>query len=106
MAIRRVNHHEAAAADISRARIGHRHRETGGHRGIDRVAATPQHVGADVRRDFFLRDHHAVFGDDGMNGVCGRRRVKAAALFLRVGGTAKRNNQYDCRDDPVASGSK
>jgi len=85
----RVNHHEAAAADISRARIGHGHRESDRHRGIDRVAAAPQHIGADPRRDFLLRHHHAVFGDHGMNGVGRRRRVEAAASLLRSDGCAK-----------------
>ena len=32
----------------------------------------PQDIGADPRGDFFLRDHHAVFGDNGVKGV-GRR---------------------------------
>ncbi len=47
VALRRVNHHEAAAADISGARIGHGHRKSGGHRGIDRIAAALEHIGAD-----------------------------------------------------------
>ena len=105
MAIGRVNHHEAAAADVPRARIGHGHRKTGGHRRIDRVAATPQHVGTDPRRDFFLRHHHAVFGGDGMNGVRGRRRVDTAAL-LRGGGQARGEKEQDCRNDPAPFGCK
>ena len=36
----RMNHHEAAAADVAGARIGHRHREAGRDRRIDRIAAT------------------------------------------------------------------
>jgi hypothetical protein len=59
-----VNHHETAAADISRARIAHGHRKPGGHCGVDRIAATPQYVGADCRGGPFLRNHQAVFGDD------------------------------------------
>ena len=83
-AFRRVNHHKPAAADISRARIGHGHGKPGGDRRIDRIAAAPEHVGADPCRDFLLRHHHAVFGDDGMNGVGGGRRIKSAVLLLRV----------------------
>ena len=75
VAIRRVDDHEAAAADVSGARIGHRHRKAGRDRGIDRIAATPQDIGADLRRDLLLRHHHAVFGGDGMNGIGGRRDV-------------------------------
>ena len=62
-----MNHHEAAAADVSGARIGDSHCKAGGDRGIDRIAALPQDVGADLRGDPFLRHHHAVFGKDGTN---------------------------------------
>ncbi len=75
-----VDHHKTAAADISGARIGHGHRKAGRDRRIDRVAALSQDVGADLRRDFFLRDHHAVFGGNGMNGSKVRRRIGAALL--------------------------
>ena len=101
VALGRMDHHEAAAADVSRARIGHGHRKTGGDRRIDRIAATPQHVGADPRRDLLLRHHHAVFGGDGMDGVERRRRVDAAAL-LRGGRQARGDNQQDCRNDPAS----
>jgi len=39
VAVGQMNHHEAAAAEIAGARIGHRHRETGGDGRVDRVAA-------------------------------------------------------------------
>ena len=39
VAVGEVDHHVAAAADIAGARIGHREREAGRDRGIDRVAA-------------------------------------------------------------------
>ena len=83
VAFGRMDHHEAAAADIAGARIGHGHGKAGRDRRIDRIAAAPQDVGADPRRDFLLRHHHAVFGGDGMNGVGGWRRIEAAALLLR-----------------------
>ena len=38
-AVGAVDHHEAAAADIAGARIGHRHGEADRDRGIDRIAA-------------------------------------------------------------------
>ena len=57
-----MDHHEAAAADIAGARIGHGQRKAGRDRGIDRIAALPQDVGADLRGEFLLRHHHAVFG--------------------------------------------
>ena len=62
-----MDHHEAAAADIAGARIGHRQRKAGGDRGIHRIAALPQDIGADLRRELFLRHHHAVFGRNGVN---------------------------------------
>ena len=39
VALGEMDHHEAAAADIAGARIGHRQRKAGGDRGIDRIAA-------------------------------------------------------------------
>ena len=59
-----MDHHEAAAADIAGARIGHRQREADRDRGIHRVAAALQNVDADARRQRLLRHHHAVLGDD------------------------------------------
>ena len=64
-----VDHHVAAAADIAGARIGHRQRETGRHRRIDRVAALLQDLDADAGRARLLRHHHAVARD-----VLGRDR--------------------------------
>src|ERR1700726_1633314 len=46
------------------ARIGHRQSKADGDRGIHRIAALPQNVGADARRNRLLRHHHAVLGDD------------------------------------------
>ncbi len=101
-----MDHHETTAADVSGARIGHGHRKAGSHRRVDRVAAAPQHIGADARRDFFLRDNHAVFSDDGVNGVRRRWRVKAAALLLRGCRQAKRDNQHNACEDPALFGAK
>ena len=61
---RLVDQHETAAAEIAGARIGHGERKACGNRGIHRIAALPQNVGADARRGRFLRHHHAVLGDD------------------------------------------
>ena len=90
MLVDRMNDHEAAAADIAGAWIGHCHGKAGSNRRIDGVAAALQDVGADARRDLFLRHHHAVFGRDGMNGVGGGRSIEAAALLLRIGGRKTR----------------
>jgi len=106
MTLGRVDHHEAAAADIARARIAHGQREAGGDRRIDRVAALAQYIGADPRPDLLLRHHHAVFGDDGMNGVCRGRRVGAAALLLPGGGSAKCDRQRDGGEDEAPFRSK
>ena len=67
-------------------RIGHGHGEAGRDRRVDGIATPLQHIGADSRGDFFLRDDHAMLGDYGMNRSGGRGRVRAAALFLRVSG--------------------
>ena len=92
-----MDHHETAAADIAGARIGHRHGKAGGDRGIDGVAAALQDVGADTRRELFLRDHQAVLGHDGMDGAGRRRRVEAAMLLLGGSGRDKGDSQRDCR---------
>ena len=65
LAVGAVDHHEAAAADIAGARIGHGQGEGCGDRGVDGIAAPLQNIGADPRRDRLLRHHHAVFGRDG-----------------------------------------
>ena len=96
-----MDDHEAAAADISRARIGHGQGKAGCHRGIDRVAAPQQHIGTQSCGYLLLSNDHAVFGDHGMNGVAGGRRVKAAALLLRGSRHAIRDNQQDCRQYPA-----
>ena len=92
-----MDDHETAAADISGARIAHGQRKAGGDRGIDRIAALPQDIGANVCADFLLRHHHAVFSKDGMSGIRGRRHVFAAFLLRRCGQVG-RNNQSDCRE--------
>ncbi len=84
-----MNHHEAAAADIARARIGHGHREAGGDRRVDGVAALPHDLGADARRNLLLRHDHAMFGKGRMHRVERRRRVDETAALLRL----RRNDQ-------------
>ena len=99
-----VDHHKPAAADVSRARIGHGQRESGGHRRIDRIAAAPEHVGADPCRDFLLRHHHAVLGGDGMNGIKRGRPVGVAPLSGSR--QAAREGQCNCCNKPVPTGSR
>jgi hypothetical protein len=77
-----MNDHKAAAADITGARISHRHGKADRNGGIDRIAALPQYLGADTRCDRFLRDDHAVVGGDGL-------RVK----YCWLGATRARPNQ-------------
>ena len=84
-----MNHHEAAAADIAGARIGHGHRKAGRDRGIDRVAALPQDIGADLRGEFLLRHHHAVFGGNGKNRVGRGRNIGPPRILRGRGCTSK-----------------
>ena len=95
-----MNHHEAAAADVSGARIGHGKRKAGGDRGVDRVAALPQDIGADLRRELFLRHHHAVFGRNGTNGREVGGRIEAA-LLLRNGQRPAGKQQSDGGNRPA-----
>ena len=104
VARRRMNHHEAAAADVSGPRIGDGEREAGGDRGIDRVAALPQDVGADLRGDPFLRHHQAMLGRNGANGGEIGGRVNAA--FLRKGRRPVDKRKYELWQLPGATGSK
>ena len=75
VALGEMDQHEAAAADVAGARIGHRHREADRDRGIDRVAAALEHLDADARRARLLRHHHAVARGDRRNA----RQFDAAA---------------------------
>ena len=68
-----MDHHVAAAADVAGARIGHRHGEAGGDRGVHRVAAALEHIDADARGARLLRHHHAVLVRLDLRGG-GRRR--------------------------------
>ena len=83
VAVGEVDHHEAAAAEIAGARIGHRHGKAGGDRGIHRVAAARQHVAADPCRKLLLRHHHAVRGDDRRETIRGRQRHAAPRILRR-----------------------
>ena len=93
VAFGRMDHHEAAAADIAGARIGDGHRKAGRDRGIDGIAALAQDVGADFRGEFLLRHHHAVFGGNGMNG--GEIGWKIGLAFL-CNGNAAGAQQHEC----------
>jgi hypothetical protein len=88
-----VDHHEAAAADIAGARIGHGHREPDRDRGIDRVAAAMQNLDADARRARLLRHHHAVLRDGGRR----LQVVGVAAAVLREG--RSRRGKQDCEGE-------
>ena len=92
-AFRRVDDHEAAAADVSRARIGDGQRKAGRDRGVDRIAALPQDIGADLGADLLLRHHHAVLGG---NGMTLRRRGCIRGAPARLPARSNRNNQCDC----------
>ena len=101
-AIGEMDHHEPAAADVARARISHGHREAGCDRGVDRVAALLQNVGADVGCDLLLCDNHAMFGHGRMNGVERRRGIDAPAALLRRPGQRqcaqqRKGCEYSCR---------
>ena len=89
-----MNHHEAAAADVAGARIGDGQRKAGGDRGVDRIAALPEDVGADLRGEPFLRHHHAMLGRDGANG--GEIGGRVSAAFLRKGCRPAGERKYEC----------
>ena len=74
LALAEADDHVAAAADIAGAGIGDRHREAGGDRGVDRIAAALQHREADAGGARLLRDHHAVAGLDRAFRTGGGRR--------------------------------
>jgi hypothetical protein len=101
IALGRVNHHEAAAADVAGARISDGQRKAGGDRGIDGIAAFLENIGADLRSEPFLRDHHAVCGRNGTDGGEIGRRVEAALLCTRRRCVDER--QHDCGECPAPS---
>ena len=85
----KVNHHEAAAADIAGARIADGERETDRDGGIHRIAALLQDVDADMRRAGLLGHHHAVAGGD-------RHRLRNCGLRLtgNLPGKIRRRAEY------------
>ena len=88
-----MDHHEAAAADIAGARIGHRKGKAGGDGSIDRIAALPEDIGADLRGELFLRHHHPVLSRNSANGGELGRRIEPA--FLRNGQRPASKYQHD-----------
>jgi hypothetical protein len=90
----RMNHHEASAADVSGARVGDGKRKAGGDRGVDRIAALPEDVGADLRGKPLLRHHQTMLGGDGANG--GEIGGCVRAAFLRQGCRAAGKGKYEC----------
>ena len=63
-------------------------RKAGRDRGIDRIAAALQHIGADVGRDLLLRHHHAMLGDHGMRRIgIDHAPPRLGARPARVAGT-------------------
>ena len=64
-----MDDHEAAAADIAGVRQHHRQGEADGHRRIDRIAAAPEDVDADLGRQPVFGGHHPVLAADGIEDV-------------------------------------
>ena len=88
-----MDDHEAATADVPGTRIGHRHRQAGGDRGIDGVAAALEHIGADLCRDPLLCHHHAVLGRHGMSLMRVWKRLRALTLILGAGRYVEEKHQ-------------
>ena len=63
-----MDQHEAAAADVARARQGDGEREADRDRRIDGVAAALEHVQPDARRRRLLAHDHPMPGDDRASG--------------------------------------
>jgi hypothetical protein len=78
-----MDDHESAATEIAGARIGHGHRKADGDRRIDRITASLQDIGADLRRQRLLRHRHAVLGDDSRR--AGEPRGQTAVAMRRGG---------------------
>jgi len=100
------NHHEAAAADISRFGEGDGKRKSDGDRRIDRVAAFAQHLDAGRARELAVARNHRVgrdgrrpaFGEapaggkgDGAAGSVGDGRCGGRCLWGRRRGRAMRS---------------
>ena len=81
-----MDQHEAAAAEISRARQGHGERKADRNRRIDRIAAAPENLDADFRRLPFLRDDHAVARQHRQNARALRDDRRAERLGARAKG--------------------
>ena len=85
LALGEMDHHEAAAADVAGARIGHRHGEADRDRGIDRVAAALEHLGADPRGALSCATTMPCLAVTGWTGGnCGARWAWAAAGAVAI----------------------
>ena len=74
-AIAQPDHHQSAAADVTRGRIRHRQRETGGNRRIDRVATRTHDVRTHRRRNRGARSDHTVSAVNCF-GTCCKRELR------------------------------
>src|SRR5215470_4857773 len=63
-AVGELDRHESAASEIAGRRVDHRQCIADRDRGIDSIAATPEHIHAHLRRKMLRRNNHAVFRGD------------------------------------------
>ncbi len=93
----RLINQEPAAADVAGLGVGHRQGEGGGHRGIDGVAAGEQHLGAHIRGNGALGNHHAMLGSMGGAGpyrrLADKRQEEQQPAQSGLCGLGSRNHQ-------------
>ena len=79
-AVMRSDDHEPAPADVASDGVHHREREADRHGGVDRIAAAPQNVHADVAREWMRSDHHGVLAGDGFDAQAKRPGGRGARV--------------------------
>ena len=78
LAIGHADQHEAAATDISGRRMHHGQRESGGHRGVDGIAAGLHDLDTGTRCQLVHAHHDGMLRVNRMRGAPGGRRRRSA----------------------------
>ena len=88
LAARRVDEHEPARARTRERRLGGERHQHRGHRGVDRIAAGPENVGASLGGAWVPGCHNPFHGADAKGYVAGFATAVYSPYPIRITATA------------------